>query len=182
MNNEKWLAFNLSLADTPQISFTQSSDFNFSLRICHCHYIPASSLEVLTITTNLKFEVWKYFNKIIVDGVKRAQCKLCTDISYAFLKNAGTGELSGHIKSKHPKYQAWQTQISTLGSTLDTFTYNHATCKTNLAKYLIRSEHSFSKAEDEPFKEYIRTIQIWIMSWSVRILHGQKYLKNRNKY
>ena len=35
--------------------------------------------------------------------------------------------------------------------------YNYATCKTNLAIYLIHSEHPFSIAEGEVLTEYIRT-------------------------
>ena len=60
--------------------------------------------------------------------------------SYAFLKNVRTDPLSRHIKSKHPEHQPRQTLIITLGDTLGTFTYNRATGKTNLVKYLIRSE------------------------------------------
>ena len=82
---------------------------------------------------------------------------MCPDIPYAFLKNAGTGSLSRHIKSNHPEHQSRQTQVNTLGGTPDTFTYNRATRKTNLAKYLIRSSRPFSMTEDEVFTEYIRT-------------------------
>ena len=42
--------------------------------------------------------------------------------------------------------------------TLGTFSYNRATGKINLAKYLIRSQHPFSMAEDDAFTYYIRTI------------------------
>ena len=63
--------------------------------------------------------------------------QVCPDISYAFLKNGGSGSLARYIKSKHPEHLLWQTQISTLGGTISTFTYNCATGKTNLAKYLI---------------------------------------------
>ena len=113
--------------------------------------IHVNSPEVSTTSTNLKFEVWKYFNKIIVDGVRRAQCKLFPDISYAFLKNTETNQLSRHIKSKHPEHQPWQTQISILSGTLGTFTYSRVTGKTNLAKYLIQFEQPFSMAEDNAF-------------------------------
>ena len=58
---------------------------------------------------------------------------------------------SRHIKSKYSEHQSRQTQISILCSTLSTFTDNCATGKTNLAKYLIRSEQPFSMAEDEAF-------------------------------
>ena len=87
----------------------------------------------------------------------RTQCKLCPNVSYAFLKNTRTGRLRKHIKSKHSEHQPRQTQISTLGGTLGTFTYNRVTYKTNLAKYLIWSEYPFSIAEDEIFIEYIIT-------------------------
>ena len=40
---------------------------------------------------------------------------------------------------------------------LGTFTYNHATCKTNIAKYFIRSEQHFIMPEDDSFTNYIRT-------------------------
>jgi len=43
-----------------------------------------------------------------------------------------------------------------LGDTLGTFSYNRATGKTNLVKYLIRSEKPFSMAEDDAFTDYIR--------------------------
>ena len=76
---------------------------------------------------------------------------MCPDVSDAFLKNAGTDPLSRHIKRKHPTQQSRQIQISTLGTTLGTFTYNHVTGKTYLAKYLIRSEQLFSMAEDGAF-------------------------------
>ena len=73
-----------------------------------------------------------------------------------FPKNAGTGPLARHIKIKHPKHQPRQTQISTLGGTLGTFSYNRATGKTNLAKFLIWSKQPFSMAEDDAFTDYIR--------------------------
>ena len=82
-----------------------------------------------------------------------AQWKLCPNVSYSFPKNSETGPLARHTKSKHPEHQPRQTQISTLG----TFSYNRATGKTNLAKYLIRSEQSFSMAEDDAFTDYIST-------------------------
>ena len=66
----------------------------------------------------------------------RDQCKLCPDVPYSFPKNAGTSPLARHIKSKHPEYQPRQTQISTLGDTLGTFSYNCAKGKTNLANIL----------------------------------------------
>ena len=44
-----------------------------------------------------------------------------------------------------------------MGDTLGTFSYNRATGKTNLAKYLIRSEQPFSMTEDDAFTDYIRT-------------------------
>ena len=73
-----------------------------------------------------------------------------------FPKNAGTGPLARHIKIKHPKHQPRQTQISTLGGTLGTFSYNRATIKTNLVKYLIRSEQPFSMTKNDAFTDYIR--------------------------
>ena len=81
---------------------------------------------------------------------------MCLNILYAFPKNADACLLSRHIKSKYLEHQPWQTQISTLGGTLGTFTYNHATNKTNLAKYLIRSEQPFRMAEDDAFTKYSR--------------------------
>ena len=75
---------------------------------------------------------------------------MCPDISYAFFKNARTGPLARHIKSKHTEHQQQQIQIST-------FTYNYATDKTNLAEYLIWFEQPFSMAEDDAFIDYIRT-------------------------
>ena len=82
---------------------------------------------------------------------------MCPNVSYSFPKNRGTGPLARHIKSKHPEHQPRQTQIRTLGNTLGTFSYNRATGKTNLAKFLIRSEQPFSIAEDDAFTDYIRT-------------------------
>ena len=38
---------------------------------------------------------------------------------------------------------------------MDTFTYNRATGKTNLARYLIRSGQPFSSAEGDAFTDYI---------------------------
>ena len=103
LSNEHWEALNLPMSDTPQIPFTQFTDFNASSDIPTTpHHILISSPEVSTTSTTLKFGVWKYFDKVIVDGVRMAQCKLCPDVSYAFPKNAGTGPLSGHIKSKQP--------------------------------------------------------------------------------
>ena len=81
----------------------------------------------------------------------------CAQIFIFFFKNAGTGSLTRHIKSKHPEHQTRQTQISTLGGTLGTFSYNRAIGKINLAKYLIRFEQPFSMAEDDAFTDYIRT-------------------------
>ena len=44
-----------------------------------------------------------------------------------------------------------------MGGTLGTFSYNRATNKTNLSKFLIRSEQPFSMAKDDAFTDYIRT-------------------------
>ena len=74
---------------------------------------------------------------------------------YLSQKNAGTSPLSRHIKSKHPEHQPRQTQINTLSGTIGTFTYNRATDKTNLAKYLIRSKQPFSMVEDDAFTDFI---------------------------
>ena len=86
---------------------------------------------------------------VTVDGVRRAQCKLCPNVSYAFLKNTRTGRLRKHIKSKHSEHQPRQTQISTLGGTLGTFTYNRDIGKTNLAKYLSRSDSPKEECKKE---------------------------------
>ena len=85
--------------------FTQSLDFNASFQLATTNHIPISSPKVLSTSTNLKFRVCKYFNKVTIDRDKRAQYKLCQDISCDFLKNAGTSPLSRHIKSKHLKHQ-----------------------------------------------------------------------------
>ena len=126
----------MPLADTLQISFTQYTDFSVSSELITTLHILISSSEISNTSTNFKFGVRKYFNKVIVDGTKRAQYKLCSDISYTFPKNVGTDPLSRHIRSKLPEHQPRQTQISTLGDTLSTFTNNHATGKTNLPKIL----------------------------------------------
>jgi len=98
-SNEQWEALNLPLNDTPQISFKQYIDFSASSDIpSTVPYIAISSLEVSTTSTNLRSGVWKYFDKVTVDRVRRAQCKLCSDISYAFPKDAIIGPLSRHIK------------------------------------------------------------------------------------
>ena len=97
----------MSLDDTPQIPFTQLTpciDFNTSFDISSIvPYIPIISPKVSTTFTTLKSGVWKYFDKLTVNGVRRDQCKLCPDVSYSFPKNAGTGPLAWHIKSKYPK-------------------------------------------------------------------------------
>ena len=136
LSNEQWEALNLPLADTLQISLTQCIYFNAFSEPNATPHILISSLEVSTISTNLKFEVWKYFDKVIVDGVRRVQYKLCQNVSYAFPKNARTEPLSRHIWSKYPEHRSRQTQIGILGDTLGTFTYNRFIDKTNLGKYL----------------------------------------------
>ena len=132
------------LDDTSQLSCTQLTPFTDVNASSHIPstvpHIPISSSEVSTTSATLKSRVWNYFDKITVNGVKMAQCKSCPNISYSFLKNAGTSPLVRHIKSKYPEHQPQQTQISTLGGTIDTFSYNRATGKINLAKYLIRFE------------------------------------------
>ena len=98
------------MSDTPQISFTQFTDFNASSDISTTpHHITISSPEVSNTSTILKFRVWKYFDKVTVDGARMAQCKLYPDVSYAFSKNAGIDPLSWHIKSKHMEHEPWQT-------------------------------------------------------------------------
>ena len=82
---------------------------------------------------------------------------MCPDVIYAFFKNARTDPLARYIKSKHSEHQPRQTQISTLGGTIGTFTYNRATDKTILVKYLIRSEQPFRITGDNAFTDYIRT-------------------------
>ena len=74
-----------------------------------------------------------------------------------FSKNARTGPLARYIKSKHLEHQPRQTQISTLGGTLDIFSYNCETGKTNLVKFLIQSEQPSSMAEDNEFIDDTRT-------------------------
>ena len=82
----------------------------------------------------------------------------------------GIGPLDWHIKSKHPEHQPRQTQISTLDDTLDTFSYNYATGKINLAKYLIRSEQPLFMAENDAFTDVLEPLIILIMSRSVEKL------------
>ena len=103
------------------------------------------------------------------------QCKLCPDVSYSFSKNSGTGPLAWHTKSKHSEHQPRQTQISTLGGTLGTFSYNRATCKTNLAKNLIQSEQSFSMVKDDAFKIILEPLIILIMSRSIGTLWSKMF-------
>ena len=95
LSNKQWEALNLPLSDTPQISFTQFTDFNTSSDIpITPHRIPISSPEVPNISTTLKVGVWKYSDKVTVDGGKRVKCKLCPDVSYVFHKNVRTDPLS----------------------------------------------------------------------------------------
>ena len=106
---------------------------------------------------------------------------MCPDVSYSFPKNAGTGPLTRYIKSKH---QPQQTQNNTLGYTLGPFSYNRAIGKTNLTKFLIRSEQPFSMAEDDLFTDYIRTTHNPNYEPITRnTIRSEclEYLKNKNK-
>ena len=152
----------MPLDGTPQISYTQltrCTDFNASSDVpSTVPHILINSAEVSITSTTSKYGLWKYFDKLTANGARRAQCTLCPDVSYSFHKNARTDPLTRYIKSKHPEHQPQKTQISILGGTLGTFSYNGVTDKINLAKYLFRSEQPFSMAEDNAFTDYIRTI------------------------
>ena len=86
MSNQQWETHNLPLVDTPQISFTQYTNFNASSEPTITSHILITSPKVSTISPNLKSGVWTYFDKVIIVGVMRAQCKLCPDVSYDFFK------------------------------------------------------------------------------------------------
>ena len=73
-----------------------------------------------------------------------------------FQKNSETGVLTRHIRTKHSRNQAQQTQISTVGGTINT-NYNRQRGKTNLTKYIILAVQSFNFAENEAFINFIRT-------------------------
>ena len=129
----------MHLSDTPILPFTQtetpSTDFIFSSEPPSNPPF-ASTAEVASMEDG-KSEVWNFFEKETVNRVRKAICKICPDISYAFPKNSGTDALIRHIRAKHPENQPRQTQISNFGGTLSTFSYNHQRGKTNLVKYLI---------------------------------------------
>jgi len=74
LNNEQWETLNLPLSDTLQILFTQYTYFNVSSESRTISHKLINFPEVSTISTNLKSWVWKYFDKVIVYGAKRAQC------------------------------------------------------------------------------------------------------------
>jgi len=85
LSNKQWEALNLSLSDTPQIPFTQFTDFNASSDIPTTpHHIHISSPEVSTTNTTLKSGDWKYFNKVTIDRVRRVRCKLRPNILCLF--------------------------------------------------------------------------------------------------
>ena len=54
------------------MSFTQSSDFNAFYESTTITHIHTSSPKVSIIATNLKSEIYKYFNKVTVDGDRKA--------------------------------------------------------------------------------------------------------------
>ena len=126
----------------------------------------------------------KILKKETIKGVRKAICKICPDVSYAFPKNSETGPLTRHIRVKHLQNQSWQTQISTFGGTLSTFSYNRQRGKTNLTKYLIQAEQPFSFAENEAFTNFIRTTHNPEYNRSLKILLERKcpgLLKKENK-
>ena len=79
------------ITDTPHFPFTaiedvetQIPDFNASSEPATIGHIPTSSPEVTTSSKPAKSEVWKYFDKIMVDGARKAKCKICPNVIYAF--------------------------------------------------------------------------------------------------
>jgi len=57
MSNEHWETLNFPLVDTPQILFIHYTYFNASSEPTATPYIPISSLEVSTVSVNLKSRV-----------------------------------------------------------------------------------------------------------------------------
>lgn len=155
LTNEEWDALHRPLTEPPQLPMTNIEDLE--IQTTDIPTAPSSSVPISQETTSKAkaSEAWIYFDKIEVDGVRKAKCKQCSKI-YSFPKGSGTGPLMRHARSKHPVQQPRQTQISTLGSTLGTFSYNPNTSKSNLAKFLIQSKQPFSFAENNVFTNYIR--------------------------
>ena len=86
----------MPLVDTPQLPCTQLTPctyFNASSDVpSTVLHIPISFPEVSTTSTTLRSRVWKYFDKLTVNRVRRAQYKLCPDVSYSFTKNVETSQ------------------------------------------------------------------------------------------
>ena len=149
----------MSLPDTPILLFTQPetpSTYFISSSEPPSNPPSASTAEVTSMADE-KSEVWKILKKETGNRVRKAICKICPDVSYAFLKNSGTDALTRHIRVKHLQNQPRQIQISTFDGTLSTFSYNRKRGKTNLAKYLIQAEQPFSFDENEAFINFSRT-------------------------
>ena len=109
LTSQELEALRRPLTDTPHFPFTaiedvetQNPDFYASSEPATIGHIPASSPEVSTSTKPSKSEVWKYFDKITVDGARKAKCKICPNVIYAFPQSTGTNPLSRHIKTKYP--------------------------------------------------------------------------------
>ena len=65
-------------------------------------HISINSPEVSTTSANLKFKVCKYFDKLTVDRARRAQCKLCPNVSYIFFLNVGLAHLPDILRVNTP--------------------------------------------------------------------------------
>ena len=102
MSNEHWETLNWPLTDTIQILFMHYTYYNPSLEPTATPYMPISSLEVSTVSVNLKSGVWKYFDKATVDGARMAQCKLLCFI--CFSQKYGNLLPCRYIKSNYPEH------------------------------------------------------------------------------
>ena len=159
---EQWEEIARPLAESQQPSFSEEVVPSTNMQETETQpssEIPSSSTgpSIAKNTSKSKSNVWNYFDKVMINGDRKAKCKLCANITYAFPVGAGTGALSRHIRNKHPDHEPRQQQISTLGGSLSNFSYNKNTERSNLAKFLIRSEQPLSLVEHDAFADYIRS-------------------------
>src|SRR3954464_15860246 len=88
LTQEEWDDLARPLAESQPTTFSQE-DFEPSTNVQETQpssEIPSSSAGPSTArnTSKSKSKVWKYFDKVEVDGVRKDKCKICPNVTYAF--------------------------------------------------------------------------------------------------
>jgi len=109
-------------------------------------------------TGKRKSIVWDFFDEIVVDGVVKAKCRMCSGILSAVSAN-GTGHLKRHMDScsaKTDQRARVQARLALSGNGLGNWEYKIDVARTELARLIARLDLPLSIGETDAWQEYIQ--------------------------